>query len=572
TDAESDLYLRQGGATKLVSTGPSGGNGLFDTQFEGLSPDGTQVYFSTEESLVAADPDDVSRDLYVREGGDTRLLSTGPTATPAPFGQGFGAAMDGVAFFATQEALVAEDQDEASDVYRYEDGVATLVSTGTEDLFAAYRGASEDGEVVFFSTVEQLAAADDDGAEDIYARRGATTTLVSTGPEAGGDHFAEFLATTPDGSHAYFQTDEGLVAADDDGAPDIYERAGGVTTLVTTGPVTTSSPEDFEKFAVSDDGSRAFFVTQEHLVPGDLDGTVDLYERSAGKTTLITPGGDDAEYELAGLSADGARVLFGTDARMTAADADDAADVYASSVAPPRNVSVPVITGAPVVGLTLTCSRGAWAGAESFALAWRRDGAPIAGATTAAYRVAAADVRHSLTCSVTARNDGGATTATSPPVAIPAPAAPPPGLLPVACANAQDGTRAADRLSGTAAGDLLRGLRGDDVLRGLGGADCLRGGGGDDRLAGGGGKDTLAGGGGDDRLVGGKGKDVLEGGKGDDRLAGGAGVERFDGGAGRDVIAARDGRRETVRCGRGRDRVTADERDRTIGCERVRRR
>ena len=304
TDAESDLYLRQGGATKLVSTGPSGGNGLFDTQFEGLSPDGTQVYFSTDESLVPADPDDVSRDLYVREGDDTRLLSTGPTATSAPFAQGFGAAMEGVAFFSTQEALVAEDQDEASDVYRYEDGVATLVSTGTEDLFAAYRGASEDGEVVFFSTVEQLAAADDDAAEDIYARRGATTTLVSTGPEAGGDHFAELLATTPDGSHAYFQTDEGLVAADDDGAPDIYERAGGVTTLVTTGPVTTSSPEDFEKFAVSDDGSRAFFVTQEQLVPGDLDGTVDLYERSAGKTTLITPGGDDAEYELAGLSAD----------------------------------------------------------------------------------------------------------------------------------------------------------------------------------------------------------------------------------------------------------------------------
>jgi hypothetical protein len=38
------------------------------------------------------------------------------------------------------------------------------------------------------------------------------------------------------------------------------------------------------------------------------------------------------------------------------------------------------------------------------------------------------------------------------------------------------------------------------------------------------------------------------------------------------TIDARDRRRETIRCGSGRDRVAADRNDRLIGCERVTRR
>jgi hypothetical protein len=47
----------------------------------------------------------------------------------------------------------------------------------------------------------------------------------------------------------------------------------------------------------------------------------------------------------------------------------------------------------------------------------------------------------------------------------------------------------------------------------------------------------------------------------------GAGTDAFDAGAGDDTIEARDRRRETIRCGSGRDRN-----DRLIGCERVTRR
>lgn len=75
-----------------------------------------------------------------------------------------------------------------------------------------------------------------------------------------------------------------------------------------------------------------------------------------------------------------------------------------------------------------------------------------------------------------------------------------------------------------------------------------------------------------DRLLGGKGNDVLTGRSGADRLTGGPGRDSIDGGAGNDTIHSRDRQRDIVRCGKGRDRVTADRKDRVLGCERVQRR
>ena len=44
----------------------------------------------------------------------------------------------------------------------------------------------------------------------------------------------------------------------------------------------------------------------------------------------------------------------------------------------------------------------------------------------------------------------------------------------------------------------------------------------------------------------------------------------ISGGAGNDTITARDGKRDRISCGSGRDKVTADKRDRVAkNCERV---
>lgn len=127
-----------------------------------------------------------------------------------------------------------------------------------------------------------------------------------------------------------------------------------------------------------------------------------------------------------------------------------------------------------------------------------------------------------------------------------------------------DAGAGADRIVGGTGADSLLGRAGNDRISGNSGADRLRGNNGNDRLSGGSGDDRLSGGGGDDGL---------SGNSGDDRLSGGSGRDSFTGGSGSDRISARDGSRDRVDCGSGRDRVTADRLDRVSrNCERVARR
>lgn len=94
-----------------------------------------------------------------------------------------------------------------------------------------------------------------------------------------------------------------------------------------------------------------------------------------------------------------------------------------------------------------------------------------------------------------------------------------------------------------------------------------------DRLVGTPYADHLSGAGGNDTLLGGRGDDVLRGGPGNDLLDGGPGSDRLEGGAGNDTIRARDGQRDSIDCGPGRDVVLADRLDRVArNCEIVRRR
>jgi Ca2+-binding RTX toxin-like protein len=65
---------------------------------------------------------------------------------------------------------------------------------------------------------------------------------------------------------------------------------------------------------------------------------------------------------------------------------------------------------------------------------------------------------------------------------------------------------------------------------------------------------------------------VLFGGIGNDVLYGGAGSDRLYGGPGNDTLRARDGQRDVVDCGPGRDIAYVDRIDRVSACERIVRR
>ena len=79
----------------------------------------------------------------------------------------------------------------------------------------------------------------------------------------------------------------------------------------------------------------------------------------------------------------------------------------------------------------------------------------------------------------------------------------------------------------------------------------------------------LSGGPGNDRISGGPGNDRISGGPGNDRISGGPGNDFISGGPGNDTIHARDGHRDVVDCGPGRDVAFVDPVDLVRGCERV---
>ena len=122
-------------------------------------------------------------------------------------------------------------------------------------------------------------------------------------------------------------------------------------------------------------------------------------------------------FGLSGLLALGALLVPGaTLARGTAA---------------PANTGEPRILGTPVVGTSLTATRGTWSGSTplSFSYRWRRcpqdGGAPdasncanISGATGSVYKVRSADAGLRLRVRVTATNSDGSDTAASNPTDI----------------------------------------------------------------------------------------------------------------------------------------------------------
>jgi hypothetical protein len=320
-----DVYERTAdGRFVLISTGPSADNGPFDAFAVDATPDGSHVLFTTGERLTPDDTDD-EPDLYERVGDRTRLLGLPPPN-------------------ALQRVQI-----------------------------------SEDGSTIVFQTTEQLVPEDTDrcqlwweseprGCWDVYELRDDRVTLVSTGANANGSFDAalpgeyrlpkrDARVISADGRHVFFETTGALVGSDTDSCPelgpgsgcdDIYERSGGETKLVSTGPASPNGSYDVIYRDSSADGRRVLFDTSAPLVAADQDhcgdgkGCKDLYERFAGTTTLISTGPPDPQAgdcedaflstcpKFIGQSRDGTIVYFVDYDRLVAADTDGDPDVYAS--------------------------------------------------------------------------------------------------------------------------------------------------------------------------------------------------------------------------------------------------
>jgi hypothetical protein len=304
--------------SRLVSVGTNGTD--TGVQFEGVSSDGSKVFFSTTDQISGAvgGPDtDARKDIYMRSGGVTTLVT--PNTNLAV--NYMGASADGsIVFFNTTEGLDPGDADGLRDIYAVSSGTYTLVTPGTTNAtLPAFLGNSADGSKVFFSAADQLDPADTDTLVDLYQRSGGTTTLLTHGTTVA----PAFEAASADGSQVFFSTTEAIAGTGDaDTNRDIYRRSGGTTTLVT--PSTTQA---VTFGGISADGATLFFTTNQKLdAVNDTDSVKDVYSGTSAPYTLVTPGTVVAT-DYAGNSADGSHVFF-TTAENLAGDSDGLTDIF----------------------------------------------------------------------------------------------------------------------------------------------------------------------------------------------------------------------------------------------------
>jgi hypothetical protein len=104
---------------------------------------------------------------------------------------------------------------------------------------------------------------------------------------------------------------------------------------------------------------------------------------------------------------------------VTATNAFGSASATSNSITgtgvAPVNTVVPVISGTPTVGQTLSSTTGTWTGnpAPTYTYQWKRNGSNIVSATSSTYTLVQADATFAITCAVTGTNVAGAAEATS---------------------------------------------------------------------------------------------------------------------------------------------------------------
>lgn len=164
------------------------------------------------------------------------------------------------------------------------------------------------------------------------------------------------------------------------------------------------------------------------------------------------------------ISADGlytAGPTVGVTDIIRVADADGTfleGTVEVRALPAPVNTATPSISGDAKVSATLTCDPGKWTGYEpiTYAYQWMRAGKPVDGATDKTYITTNDDAGRSLTCEVTAKNDGGTLSKVTDEIVVVPPAPPVVTLPPLSLTisvGADDGAITSNASTATAEDD-----------------------------------------------------------------------------------------------------------------------
>ncbi len=351
-----DIFVRDriAGTTTRVSIASDGGEPNGRSSDPVLSADGRYVAFASFASNLVEEDTNATWDVFVhdRENGTTERVSVDSLGAEAS-SRSFTPAISGdgrfVAFISRAADLVVADSNRDEDVFVHDRVTGTtqrvsVDSLGTEADDASFDVAvSADGRfVVFDSYASNLVEGDDNDAFDIFVhdRLAGTTervSLRSDGGQADNDSFDP--AISGDGRFVTFDSyASNLVDGDDNGAWDafVHDRETGETTRISlAGDGAQADSSSFAPVPSASGRHIAFYSFAGNLVPGDVNGTWDvfLHDREAGTTERLSvapdgQGGDGVSANPA-VSADGRFVSFLSRAtNFSPLDSDPLNDLY----------------------------------------------------------------------------------------------------------------------------------------------------------------------------------------------------------------------------------------------------
>jgi hypothetical protein len=343
---ERQLYLRKNGAVTVLVSQSEGSVPTVaqSVRFQGATPDGTKVLFSTTSRLSDSDPGGAEKALYMY------------TDSPNP---------------------------------ETEPNLTFIARTDAEREFV--RGISEDGSHIYFPSHGALLLWDDGQTHQVAPEPGVTPQVngMSFLSTPGLDSAAEQAIVTPDGRKIAFINSSRLTNNDIVSLPEeqgrgrafqdaeiyVYEEQSEKLTCVSCPQNGTAVTQGIQMGAravegipyevlsgqprfFTTDGRYAFFSTKEALVPQDTNGITDTYEydTQTGKLSLLSTGtGEDGAWFVE-ASAEGRDVFLVTRQQLSGWDPDKLIDLYDARAdgglpgpaAPPAPCSEDACQGTPI--------------------------------------------------------------------------------------------------------------------------------------------------------------------------------------------------------------------------------
>jgi hypothetical protein len=306
--------------------------------FNGMTDDGSKVFFTTPDPVPGTGDADTSADLFRadvdpsaasisrvstgtggtgnvdgcnpvpgKEGPDWNVLSGKPASCGvlALAGGAGVASQDGTAFFLSPEKLDGSGTANGANLFVARPGGAPqFVATIEPDLTTATNALNDsevhryqdfqvtrDGDFAAFASTLSLTGFDTFGHSQVFrydtdADTLACASCASTGAAPTGNATLSPGLNIADDGTVFFTSVEALVLRDTNNKQDVYEWKNGQQQLISTG----TSNFDSGLLGVSADGVNAFFFTRATLSPQDINGeTMKIYDARAGGGFLSIP-------------------------------------------------------------------------------------------------------------------------------------------------------------------------------------------------------------------------------------------------------------------------------------------